>query len=188
MHAGGRGSHGALVGCEDCLVALGVLGFDLFAHPFRQGRFAEREEGLLELFVGTVEKEAQGTSAGCGVVDDLGHEQVVVSEIELVPDADLACGIHEHVPEAQVAVQFAQEEDFDLRAGFLLVSVEACGEDLRVVEHEEVFLLEVVEDLLENAVFDGSGLAVYDHQSRLVAVFGRVFGQHFGREVVPVLR
>ena len=64
----------------------------------------------------------------------------------------------------------------------------ACRENLRVVEDEEVLLLEVVENILEDAVLDGTLRAVDDHQPRLVAVLRRIFGQHVGAEVVAVLR
>ena len=188
VHAGRRGRHGALFLGEDRLVAFGVLGFDLLAHPFRQGRFAQREERLLELLVGAVEQEAQRAAARGGVVDHLGHQQVVVAEIEFVADADLARRVHQHVPQPQFAVQFAQQEDLDLGAGLLLVAVEARREDLGIVEDEQILFVEVLDDVLENAVFDGPFGAVDDHQPGFVAVVGRVFGQHFGRKVVPVLR
>ena len=84
-------------------------------------------------------------------------------------------------------VQLAEQEDFDFGAGFLLVAVEAGGEDLGVVEDHHVLLLEVVDDVLEDAVLDFARFAVDDHQTRFVAVFGRIFRQQVGREVVVVL-
>ena len=188
VHAGRRGSHGPFVAGEDGLVALGILGLDLFAHPARQGRLAQLEERRLELVVGAVEEEAQRAAARGGVVDDLGHQQVVVAEVELVADADFARRVDQHVPQPQLAVELAQQEDFDFGPRLLLVAVEAGREDLRVVEDEEVLLLEVVENILEDAVLDGTLRAVDDHQPRLVAVLRRIFGQHVGAEVVAVLR
>ena len=188
VHAGRRSGHGALVAGEDRLVAFGVFGFDLFADPFRQRRFAHLEQRLLELLVRAVEQKTQRAAARSGVVDHFGHQKVVVAEVEFVADADLAGGIHQHVPEPQLAVEFAQQEDFDLGARFLLVAVQPGREDLRVVEDEDVLFAEVVDDVLENAVFDGSFRTVDDHQARFVAIDGRIFGQQLGAEVVPVLR
>ena len=71
-----------------------------------------------------------------GVVDHFGYQQVVVAEVELVADADLAGRIDQYVPQAQLAVEFAQQEDFDFGARFLLVAVQTGGENLRVVEDE----------------------------------------------------
>ena len=173
---------------EDGLISLGVFGFDLFADPPGQGGLPEGEERLFELLVGSVEEEPEGSSPGGGVVDDLGDEQVVVSEVEFVSDSDLSGGVDEHVPEPEFAVEFAEEEYFDFGTGFLLVSVEASGEYLGVVEYEEVLFVEIFDDVLENAVFDGTFRAVDDHQTGFVPIFGRIFGQHFGGKIVPVLR
>ena len=120
MHSGCRGGDGAFVPGEDGLVSFGIFGFDLFADPFWERGFAEGEESLFELLVGAVEEEPEGSAAGCGVVDDFGDEQVVVSEVEFVPDPDFPCGVYEYVPEPEVAVEFAEEEYFDFGACFLL--------------------------------------------------------------------
>ena len=188
VHAGRRGGNGAFVLGEDRLVALGVLGFDLVAHPFGQRCLAQAEKRLLELLVGAVEQEAQRAPARGRIVDHLGHQQVVIAEVEFVADADLAGRVDQHVPEPQFAVQFAQQENLDLGTRLLLVAVEACWEDFGVVEYEEVFFVEVFDDVFENTVFDSAFGAVDDHQARIVPVFRRVFRQHFGGEIIPVLR
>ena len=187
VHAGRRGGHGAFVPGEDRLVALGVLRLDLVAHPLGQRGLAQTEKRLLELLVGAVEQETQRAAARSGVVDHLGNQQVVVAEVELVADADLARRIDQHVPQAQFAVQLAQQEDLDLGAGLLLVAVQTGREDLGVVEDEEVLFVEILDDILEDAVCDGAFGAVDDHQARVVPVFRRMFRQHFGGEFVPVL-
>ncbi len=87
----------------------------------------------------------------------------------------LRAGIHQYVPQAQLAVEFAQQEDFDLGARFLLVAVQTGGENLRVVEDEEVLFVEVFDHLLENAVFDGALGTIDHHQAGFVPVFGRYF-------------
>ena len=136
MHAGCRGGYGALFAGENSLVAFGVFRLDLFAHPLGQRGFAQLEEGLLEFFVRAVEQEPERASPRGGVVDHFGYQQVVVAEVELVADADLAGRIDQYVPQAQLAVEFAQQEDFDFGARFLLVAVQTGGENLRVVEDE----------------------------------------------------
>ena len=188
VHSGRRCGHGAFVLGEYGLVALGILGLDLLAHPSRQGRLAQTVERRLELVVRAVEEEAQRTAARGGVVDHLGAHHVVVAEVELVPYSYLSGRINQNVPQTQLAVELAQQEDLDLGARLLLVSVEACGEYLRVVEDEDILLLEIVDYILENSMFDLARGSVYHHQTRLVAVFGGVFGQHVGREIVSVLR
>ena len=91
-------------------------------------------------------------------------------------------------PQPQLAVQLAQQEDFDFGPRLLLVAVEPRRKYLRVVEYEQVLFVEVVEDVLEHAVLDRAFGAVDDHQPRFVAVVGRVAGQHLRGEVVAVLR
>ena len=183
-----RGSHhGPLLRGEDRLVAFAVLGFDLLAHPARKGRLAQFEERRLEFVVIAVEQEAQRAAARSGVVDHLGHHQVVIAEIELVADTDLARRIDQHVPQTQFAVQLAQQEDFDLGAGLLLVAVQTGRKDLRVVEDEQVALVEIVDDILEDTMLDRALGTVHHHQTRLVAVLDRVLGQHLRLELVPVL-
>ena len=179
--------HGALLRGEDRLVALGVLRFDLRAPICGSGVSPKLEKRRLELVVIAVEQEAQRAAARSGVVDHLGHQQVVVAEVELVADADLTRRIDQHVPQTQFAVQLAQQEDFDLGAGLLLVAVQTGRKDLRVVEDEQVALVEIVDDILEDTMLDRALGTVHHHQTRLVAVLGRVLGQHLRLELVPVL-
>ena len=98
------------------------------------------------------------------------------AEIELVADADLACGIDQHVPQALVAVELAKQEDVDLGAGLFLVAAHPGGEYLGVVENEQVVRGGVFDDILENPVLDLAGVLVDHHQTALVAFFRRIFG------------
>ena len=184
----GRGSHGTLVLSEDGLVALLVDLLDLLAYPTRQRSLAQLVESLLELVVVAVEQEAQRTTARSGVVDHLSHQQVVIAEIEFVTDTDFACRIDQHVPQTLFAVQLTQQEDFDLCAGLLLVAIEACGEYFGIVEDKDVVGIEVVDYIFESFVFDCAFGAIDDHQTRVVAVIGRILCQHFGRKRIAVLR
>ncbi len=81
VHTRRGGGHRALARGEYGLVTLGVLGLHLFAHPARQGRFAEFVKRLLELLVRAVEEEPQRAAARGGVVDHLGSHHVVVAEV-----------------------------------------------------------------------------------------------------------
>ena len=108
------------------------------------GCLAKCEEGTLELVVSAVEEEAKCTATTRRIVDHLSHHRLVLAEIELVADADLACRIDQNIPQTHVLVQFAKQEDLNLGSRLLLVSVEASGEDLRVVEDKDVLLIEIV--------------------------------------------
>ena len=125
---------------------------------------------------------------GSGVVDYLGSHDVVLAEVELVADAYLARRVDQDVPQSELAVQLAQQEYLDVGSGLLLVAVQTCRKDLRVVEYEHVLLVEILDNVLEDAVFDLSRLAVDDHKTRVVAVLGGVLCDHILRELIAVLR
>ena len=169
MEAGRRGGHGSLVLGEDGLELLGVLGRRGLLDPLRHRGLAQREERGLELLVRSVIEEAQRAAAGGRVVDHLGHHALVLSEIQFVADPDLAGGIHDHVPEALLLVEFAQQEHHDVGARLLLLAGKLGREDLGVVEDEPVTLAEIVDDVLELPVVDLAGVLVEDHQFAFVA-------------------
>ena len=122
-----------------------------------------------------VVEEAQRASARCGVVDDLGHHRVVQAKVELVADANLACRLNEHIPQLVIGIELTQEEDLDARTGLLLVAKEFGGEDLGIIEHKQVMRVEILKDILENAVLDLVAALVQDHEAGLVA-HGRGIG------------
>ena len=179
VQAGGGRGHGAFVAGEDALEALHVFGFALAADEAGDGRLAEVVERFLELVVVAVVEEAERASAARGIVDYLCHDGVVLTEIQLVADADFAGRVYQHVPEAELLVQFAQEEHLDACPRLLLVAVESGGEDLRVVEDKNVVLVEEREDVLEHEVLEVSALAVEHHHARLVAMRSRVLRNLF---------
>ena len=97
--------------------------------------------------------------------------------------------LHHHVPQSQFFVQLAQEEHLNLRIGLLLGAEETGGKHLRVVEHEDIALVEIVYDAAEHdgavgrlAVgillehVDGLTAAVYHHQAAFVAVVNLFYG------------
>ena len=74
-----------------------------------------------------------------------------------------------------VLVEFPEEENFDFRSRLLLVAAEAGGEDLGIVEDEQVVWIAVIYDVLEDFVLDLAGILVKDHHTAFVAVLGGIF-------------
>ena len=108
----------------------------------------------------TVVEEAQRTTAACSVVDDLSHHCARLVEEELVAYTNLTCRLNEHVPEAHLLIEFAQQEHLNLCICLLLCAIEARRKHLSVVEDECIVLVEVVEYVAEVEVFALDGLAV----------------------------
>ena len=168
MQPGGRSRHGTFVLCKDALevlevvlgdgaVELAVLVLVVYDIAWKR-RLSECEELLLELVVGTVVEEAQRSATRGGVVDYFGNERAVVVEEELVAYTYLACRLYQHIPQAHLLVELAEEEDLNLCVCLLLRTVQTCRHHSCVVEDERVVLSEVVED-------------VEQRQSHLLAVF-----------------
>ena len=183
VHAGGGGGDCAFVFGKDALEAFQVFRLALAAYEAWNGRFAEGVERTLELVVVAVVEEAECAAAARGVVDNFRHDGVVFAEIEFIAYSDFPRGIYQHVPQAQFLVEFAQEEYLDSCAGFFLVAVEACGEHLGVVEHENVVLVEEVEDILEHAVLYLARLAVEHHHAAFVSMRRGILGNLLLRQV-----
>ena len=97
----------------------------------------------------TVVEEAQCAAATRGVVYHLSHHRPILLEEQLVAYAYLSRRFDEHIPEALVLVQLTQQEDLYLRVGLLLGAVKTCRENLGVVEHKHVSLVEIVHDIAE---------------------------------------
>ena len=188
MQSCGRRGDGALVPGENGLVPLVVDRLDFRPDPFGQRGFPHLIKSGFELVVITVEQETKRPAARSSVVDHLGHQQVVISEIKFVADADFTGRIDQYIPKAQVAVQFAQQENFDFGAGLLLVTVKTGRKDFRIVEGQHIPFIEIIDHIFKNGVFDLAAGPVDHHQSRFVAVFGRIFGQHVRGKAVIVLR
>ena len=163
VQTGGGSHHGAFLAGEDGLVTLGVLGFGVAGDVVGQGRVALVVQVFLELVVVAVIEETQGAAARGGIVDDLGHHRVVKPEVELVADANLAGGLHEHIPQLVVGIEFAQQEHLDTCSRLLLVAEEFGGEDLGVVEYKQVMGVEVVKYVLEHFMFNLVALLVEYH-------------------------
>ena len=131
-----------------------------------------------------VKEEPQRTATGGGVVDHLCHEAVVLAEAELVADTDFAGRIYQHVPKTGLGIQLAQQEDADLGAGLLLLAIQQGGEHARVVHHEQIAFVKIVDDILEKLVLDGLSLAIKHHQTGFVPLSSGVQGYQFLRKII----
>ncbi len=171
VKAGGRRRHGSLVARKDGLETFGVVRFyGTVDDAVGQRRFAQRIKSLLELIVRTVVKEAKRTPARSGVVDNLRHHGVVIAEVELIADTYLTGRVHQYIPQPELFVQLAQQKHFNARTGLLLISVEAGGENLGIVEDEHILVIKIVQNILEHLVLNLTRLAVQHQQTRLVPV------------------
>ena len=183
-----RCRHCALVFGVDTLEIVEVVGggvgiLALVDDVARQRRLTQCKQFALEFVVRTVVEEAQRATATRRVVDDLGHHRAALVEKQFVADANLSRRLHQHVPQAHILIQFAQQKHLDFRVGFLLRAVQSRRKHLRIVENEGVALVEVVEHVLELKEIaldgvslvvalehiDGFRLAMKHHQTALVA-------------------
>ena len=133
--------------------------------------------------MGAVVEEPQGTATAGGVVDNLGHHGARLVKEQLVADTYLACRLYQHVPQAHLFIELAQQEHFYLGVGLLLGAVETGREYLGIIEYKGVALVEVVEYITEVEVLaldgitlvvfsvhvDGLRLAVQHHKTALIA-------------------
>ena len=175
METGRGGRDGAFVAGKDALKVLEIARLRLAADEAGHGSLAQGIQIFLKLFVVAVVEEAQRAAAARRVVDHLGHDRVVFAKVELVANAYLAGGVDEHVPQAQLAVELAEQKHLDARARLFLVAIEAGGKHLGVIEYKNVMLVEIIEHLLEHLVFDVSRLPVEHHHAALVAVGRGIF-------------
>lgn len=188
VKTGCGGGYGALMLCKDSLEVLFVLrGGLLFDKPQDRG-FSKAVECLFELLVRAVEQEPEGAAAGGGVVDNLRYKALVLSEVKLVADTDLAGGVYDNIPQPLLAGELAEQEDLNVGSGFFLLAIKACGEYFGVVENEGVSLSEVVYDVLENFMLYFSCVLMKYHKAAFVAPSCRLGGNPFCREIEVELR
>ena len=74
---------------------------------------------------------------------------VVLGERELVADADFARGVNQHIPQPALFVELAKQENADLGACLLLLAEHQRGENAGVVHHEQIAVVEVVNDVFK---------------------------------------
>ena len=145
-----------------------------------------------------VVEETERTATACGIVNHLSHHRAVIFEEEFVADADLTGRLHQHVPQAQLFIEFAQQEHLDLGISLLLRTIETSREHLGVIEYKGVVLVEIVQDVTEVEIdgiaflvfqvlavliflghLDTPALTVNNHQSALIAMISGFEGDQF---------
>ena len=115
--------HSTLMLSIDSLIPLLILGLYLCAYPAWKWRLTHSVERLLELLVRTIEQEAEGTATRSSVINNLGTHKLIITEVELVADTNLSCRVHQHIPQAQLAVELTEQEDLDVCTCLLLATL-----------------------------------------------------------------
>ena len=183
MQTRSRSRHSTLALGIDRLEVLHIvlLGRTVVHDITGQRCLAQGEELAFELIVGTVVEEAQRTSAAGGVVYHLSHHRSVAIEEQLVADTYLTGRLYQHIPQAQLLVELAQQEHLNLGVGLLLGAVETGRKDGGIVEDEGIALVKVVHQIAEGQILLSIvalgillehlyllTLAVHNHQPALV--------------------
>ena len=159
----GRSHYGSLILREDILVAFQVLRFRRSLQILGDGRLTHLEQLLFKLLVRPVIQKPQGAAPRGGVIDHLGHQLLVFTEVKLVPNSDLPGWVHQHIPQVLIGIQFPQQEDFNFRSRFLLIPEQAGRKHHGIVEDKKILRVKIVQYVLENTVFNLVGMLVYNH-------------------------
>ena len=177
-----RSHHATLIASEYCLIALTVgkrmviidrliYHITTILDHWRNRGLAIAKEHPDELLMSSIKQESQSTSSRCGIVNHLGYKTVVLTEIEFVANSDLASRIDQHIPETCFSIQFSQQENLDARPCLLLVAVETSWKDLGIVEEHKVFLVKIVDELLEYLVLNLFAFLVEHHKTGFITMF-----------------
>jgi hypothetical protein len=175
-------------GCSDSAFILGKYGLEVFHilwfcwtldEFLGQWSLTKREQCMLELLVSTIKEEAQGASTAGGIVDDLSYHAIVFAKVEFVADTNLTSGVNQYVPQTHIAIKFSKQENLDSGTSLFLITIEAGGENLGVVEDKHILLVKEVYDVSEGlAMFDDSTLGVNYHKTTIIAmVEGALLGE-----------
>ena len=179
VQIGRRSHHCAFVAGKNGLEIFGIFFANRTIDILRNRRFTQSEQSFFERIVVAIVKEAKGTSARSGVVDNFGNHRIVFAEIQFVTDTDFTGRIYQNIPQTKFFVEFAQKEHFDLGTGFFLVSVQTSGKYLGIVEDKHVAFIKIFQDILESSVFDFTRIFVQNHQFGFIAIHGRMLRNTF---------
>lgn len=166
MEPGGGGGHGADFFGQNGLISFFIQAFRRPFDVFGQGGMPQDFQLGLEVVVASIMEKPDGPSTAGGIVHHFSHQDFVslfVVEVEFVPHADLTGRVDQNVPKPGFLIQFPQQEDFDLGAGFFFLALHSGREDLGIVENEGIPVFKDVEDIFKILVFDFTGIPVYDH-------------------------
>jgi hypothetical protein len=169
------------------LVALAIFGFHITLYKFRKGCLSQVVKGFFEFLVVSVIQEAKGPAPRGSIIDHLRNQHIVFSEIEFVPDPDLSSRVDQDIPKSLLTIQLSQEEDLDLGPGLFLISIKASRENFCIVEYQDVFVGEIIQDVFKYFMLYGPFLSVNYHKPGFISVPGRIFRNQIFREVVLVL-
>ena len=157
------------------LVTVGI--FELFVDIGRERHSPGAGEHILKRAL--IEK-AHDALARIGDARHLERELFVHGKFRA--DAAFAPGAHQYLPVVQVDA--LQKEHLD-GAAMLGMGVQPCGQHARAVDDEHVARLQIIGDVVKNAVFDLLRIAVIDKQTGTVARFHRGLRDEFLGKIVP---
>ena len=69
------------------------------------------------------------------------------------------------IAQPELFVQLTQQEHFNTRTGLFLVTVQAGRENLGVVEDKHIFVIKIVQNILEHLVLNLTRLTVQHQQT-----------------------
>ena len=158
-----RRSRTALLLGVDRLIAAAVLEF--FGNIGRQRHTADFVKQRVNF--GAARRKGHDAVALLDDVGDFAREQSA-AEDKFPAELRLFARTHQRLPRAVAAA--AQKEKFDRAVGFFRVCpVKPRGNDLGIVNHQNVLGTEVVDDVVKMLMLDFPAFAVNDHQPRGVA-------------------
>jgi hypothetical protein len=181
-----RPAVGAATAPKNGLIPLAVGIFGVAFDFAGQRCLAEFVHGFHKLVVVTVEQKADGAATRRGIINHFGNE-VTITEVEFVANTNFAGGVHQHIPQFHLPVQFAQEENFNFGPSFLFVAIEPRRKHFGIVNHQRVAVVEITQQVREHFVFDLLRLAVHYHQACFTA-FCRILGNQTFWQVKPKFR
>src|SRR5690606_26523229 len=156
------------------LVAFLIFLVGLALDVFRKRGLSEFLQLLAEFFLAAFPEKTDRSSSAGSVIDYLCYKILLIAEVKFVAYANLSCGINDHIPKPVWLVQFPEQEDFNLRARFLLPPIHSGRENLSVVYHEYILVVEVILDVAEMLVFNLAGMTVNHHHSCVFTFFSRI--------------
>jgi hypothetical protein len=170
VESGGGSGNGSAFAGVDGLVSIAVGGGVVASDVRWQGDVADLFKNGKEIIDWT---EADVPFAKLGAGDDFGMEFIVITEIEMLADADLPTRADQAFPFIWFVMELASKQDLDAsvkkiaRGGIVgaeglslktaTVSVEASGKHPCVIEDDEIVGTEQVGESAEQTITDGPG-------------------------------
>ena len=151
MQSGGRSCHGTLVLGIDSLEILHIISRHLTAvyDITRHGGRAQGKQLTLKLIMGTVIEETQGSSTTGGIIYHLRYHRTIILKEQFITNTYLTCRFYQDIPQAQLLIEFTQQEHLNFGICLLLGTIETGREHLRVVEHQGITFIEIINYVTE---------------------------------------